>query len=68
VIHDSDNSNASAVARGAGHSGHCRATFNTAPSILLVIAGIALALTLGLPQIALAPDLVLFGILPPLSR
>jgi monovalent cation/hydrogen antiporter len=42
--------------------------FNTAPSILLVIAGIALALTLGLPQIALAPDLVLFGILPPLSR
>jgi monovalent cation/hydrogen antiporter len=42
--------------------------FNNAPSILLVIASIALALTLGLPQIALAPDLVLFGILPPLSR
>src|SRR6202166_1109695 len=39
---------------------------NTAPSILLVIAGIALALTPGLPQIELAPELVLLGILPPL--
>src|SRR5271163_4057556 len=37
-----------------------------APSILLVIAGIALALLPGLPTIELAPDLVLFGILPPL--
>src|SRR5215469_8472291 len=37
-----------------------------APSILLVIAGIALALTPGLPRIELAPELVLLGILPPL--
>src|SRR5712664_4660141 len=40
--------------------------FNTAPSILLVIAGILLALTPGLPRLELAPELVLFGILPPL--
>jgi CPA1 family monovalent cation:H+ antiporter len=40
--------------------------FNTAPSILLVIAGILLALTPGLPRIELAPELVLLGILPPL--
>jgi monovalent cation/hydrogen antiporter len=39
---------------------------NTAPSILLVIAGIALALVPGVPRITLAPDLVLLGILPPL--
>jgi monovalent cation/hydrogen antiporter len=39
---------------------------NTAPSILLVIAGIGLALVPGLPQIVLAPELVLLGILPPL--
>src|SRR6202795_5048069 len=39
---------------------------NTASSILLVIAGIALALLPGLPRIELAPDLVLLGILPPL--
>jgi CPA1 family monovalent cation:H+ antiporter len=37
-----------------------------APSILLVIAGIALALIPGLPRIELAPELVLLGILPPL--
>ena len=39
---------------------------NTAPSILLVVAGIALALMPGLPRIELAPELVLLGILPPL--
>jgi CPA1 family monovalent cation:H+ antiporter len=39
---------------------------NTAPSILLVIAGIGLALMPGLPRIELAPELVLLGILPPL--
>jgi CPA1 family monovalent cation:H+ antiporter len=39
---------------------------NIAVSILLVVAGIALALIPGLPRIALAPELVLFGILPPL--
>ena len=39
---------------------------NAAPSILLVIAGIALALAPGLPRIELAPELVLLGILPPL--
>src|SRR5215470_9368557 len=40
--------------------------FNTAPSILLVIAGIALALIPGLSRMELAPELVLLGILPPL--
>ena len=39
---------------------------NIAPSILLVIAGIALAVIPGLPRIALAPELVLLGMLPPL--
>jgi monovalent cation/hydrogen antiporter len=39
---------------------------NTAPSILLVVAGIALALVPGVPKITLAPELVLLGILPPL--
>jgi Na+/H+ antiporter len=39
---------------------------NTAPSILLVIAGVTLALIPGLPRIELAPELVLLGILPPL--
>src|SRR5215218_8776362 len=38
----------------------------TAPSILLVIAGIGLALAPGLPGVELAPELVLLGILPPL--
>jgi monovalent cation/hydrogen antiporter len=37
-----------------------------APSILLVVAGIALAVIPGLPRIALAPQLVLLGFLPPL--
>jgi Na+/H+ antiporter len=37
-----------------------------APSILLVIAGIALALVPGLPSIELAPEIVLLVILPPL--
>jgi monovalent cation/hydrogen antiporter len=39
---------------------------NVAASILLVAAGIALALIPGLPRIELAPELVLLGILPPL--
>ena len=39
---------------------------NTAPSIALVIAGVALALTPGLPTIELAPEFVLLVILPPL--
>src|SRR4051794_4182317 len=39
---------------------------NTIPSILLVIAGVGLELTPGLPRIELAPELVLLGILPPL--
>src|SRR6516165_4630595 len=39
---------------------------NIASSILLVVAGILLALIPGLPRIALAPELVLLGILPPL--
>jgi CPA1 family monovalent cation:H+ antiporter len=40
--------------------------FNTTPSILLVIAGILLALTPACRNIELAPELVLFGILRPL--
>src|SRR3954468_13044399 len=39
---------------------------HTPPSILLVIAGILLALIPGLPKIELAPELVLLVILPPL--
>jgi CPA1 family monovalent cation:H+ antiporter len=39
---------------------------NTAPSILLVLAGIGLALTPGIPPIELEPDFVLMGVLPPL--
>ncbi len=39
---------------------------NTAPSILLVVAGIALALIPGLPPVELAPELVLLVLLPPL--
>ena len=38
----------------------------TAPSILLVVAGIALALIPGLPPVELAPELVLLVLLPPL--
>jgi monovalent cation/hydrogen antiporter len=38
----------------------------TAPSILLVVAGIALALVPGLPAFELAPEFVLLVILPPL--
>ncbi len=38
----------------------------TAPSILLVLAGILLALVPGLPQVELAPEFVLLVILPPL--
>jgi monovalent cation/hydrogen antiporter len=37
-----------------------------APSILLVVAGIAIALIPGLPGVTLAPELVLLAILPPL--
>jgi len=39
---------------------------NTAPSILLVVAGIGMALIPGLPKVTLAPELVLLVILPPL--
>src|SRR5712691_10022557 len=39
---------------------------NTAPSILLVIAGVGLAFIPGLPRLELAPELVLLVILPPL--
>jgi len=39
---------------------------NTAPSIILVIAGVILAVIPGLPRIELAPELVLLVILPPL--
>jgi monovalent cation/hydrogen antiporter len=39
---------------------------DTAPSIVLVLAGVALALAPGLPRIELAPEFVLLVILPPL--
>src|SRR5262245_43834524 len=39
---------------------------NVAPSILLVVAGIAIAFVPGLPRIELAPEVVLLVILPPL--
>jgi CPA1 family monovalent cation:H+ antiporter len=39
---------------------------NISPSILLVVAGIGMALIPGLPKVELAPELVLLGILPPL--
>jgi monovalent cation/hydrogen antiporter len=39
---------------------------DTSASILLVVAGIALAVIPDLPRIELAPELVLLGILPPL--
>jgi CPA1 family monovalent cation:H+ antiporter len=39
---------------------------STDTSILLVVAGIALAIIPGLPRIELAPELVLLGVLPPL--
>jgi len=40
--------------------------FRVASPILLVIAGLLLAMAPGLPRIEMAPDLVLLGILPPL--
>src|SRR5688572_15997514 len=39
---------------------------NIAPSILLVVAGVGIALVPGLPPVTLAPELVLLVILPPL--
>src|SRR5690349_9892937 len=39
---------------------------NIAPSILLVIGGVLLALIPGLPPIELAPEIVILVILPPL--
>ncbi|HEY1473535.1 MAG TPA: Na+/H+ antiporter [Pseudolabrys sp.] len=39
---------------------------NVAPSILLVVAGIGMALIPGLPKVELAPEVVLLVILPPL--
>jgi CPA1 family monovalent cation:H+ antiporter len=39
---------------------------NIAPSILLVIAGVGMALIPGLPKVTLAPEVVLLVILPPL--
>ena len=42
--------------------------FNVAPPILLVLAGVGLALVPGLPRLELAPELVLLGVLPPLIR
>jgi CPA1 family monovalent cation:H+ antiporter len=39
---------------------------NLAPSIVLVIAGVGMALVPGLPEVQLAPEVVLLVILPPL--
>src|SRR5499427_3105298 len=66
VTRDGDDPNASAVDRGPCRCAVVARRFNTAPSILLVIAGIALALIPSLPRMELAPELVLLGILPPL--
>ena len=41
-------------------------SLGTAPSILLVIAGIVLALIPGLPRVQLAPEFVLMVLLPPI--
>jgi hypothetical protein len=60
---DVDNSNTPVATCGTRRSGDHRATV-TAPSILLVVAGVMIALTPGLPRVEL--ELVLFGILPPL--
>jgi CPA1 family monovalent cation:H+ antiporter len=40
--------------------------FNIAPSILLVVAGLGMAFVPGLPNVTLAPEVVLLLILPPL--
>ena len=66
VRHDGNDPNAVAASRGAVVVAILARRLNTAPSILLVIAGIGFALVPGLPQIELAPELVLLGILPPL--
>src|ERR1700753_1987528 len=42
------------------------ARLNTPPSILLVLAGVGLALVPGLPRVELAPDVVLLLVLPPI--
>jgi len=39
---------------------------NVAPTILLVVAGLGIALVPGLPKVELAPEVVLLAILPPL--
>src|ERR1051325_8032080 len=39
---------------------------NMSPSILLVVAGIGMALVPGLPTVTLAPEVVLLVLLPPL--
>src|SRR5271169_695802 len=39
---------------------------NVAPTILLVVAGLGIALVPGLPKVSLAPEVVLLVILPPL--
>jgi CPA1 family monovalent cation:H+ antiporter len=39
---------------------------NVAPSILLIVAGLGIALVPGLPRVTLAPEVVLLVILPPL--
>src|SRR5260221_7166139 len=66
VTHDSDDSTVLLLIAVLVVVAIAARRFNIAPPILLVIAGILLALTPGLPRIELAPELVLLGILPPL--
>src|ERR1700749_1381352 len=42
------------------------ARLNIPPAILLVLAGVGLALTPGLPPVVLAPDVMLLLVLPPI--
>ena len=57
---------AAAASRSASRSRVLAQRLKLAPSILLVVAGIVLALVPGLPQVELAPEFVLLVILPPL--
>ena len=66
ATHDGDDPNATAAASGSGRRGHRRTAAQHRPFLLLVIAGVGLALVPGLPRFELAPELVLLVILPPL--
>ena len=52
--------------RAGGHRRCSPERINTAPAILLLLAGTALAFVPGMPRLELPPDLVLLLVLPPL--